>query len=158
MARKAPQQTNILIHMLVWTLGTPLIFVILAGGLFLAINAPRDETFTVSVFAAVAGIFIGFPLGIISFFVVRGARGWGRYFDGRRAEQAAETESEMIEQVENEIADHLLDSGTLSASSDPWNGTNPYGCCQDNYDAEGNLSHGSPDCLHPLILEERRAS
>lgn len=160
MKRKTPQQTNILVHLAVWTLGTPLLFVALSGGLFALIQAPSSETLTVSVIAAFVGLLVGFPLGIISFFVVRGARGWGQYFDGRRAEKAAENEAELIEEVENEIAARLSASGQdfTVPSTDPWDGTNPYGCCQDNYDEEGNLSHGSPDCLHPLILEQRRVS
>lgn len=158
MARKTPQQTNIFIHLAVWGLGTPALFAVLGGGLFTLIGAPSYETFTVAVLAVIVGLFVGIPLGVISFFVVRGARGWGQYFDNRRAEQAAENEAALIDQVENRIADHLMQSGGLPASNDPWNGTNPYGCCQNNYDADGNLTHGSPDCLHPLVLEQRKAS
>lgn len=158
MARKTPQQTNILVHLALWGLGTPILFAAAGGGLFTVLGAPSHETFTVVVLATLAGLFVGFPLGIVSFFVVRGARGWGQYFDGRRAEQAAENEAVLVEQVENDIANHLAGTDALPDSNDPWNGTNPYGCCQHNYDADGNLSHGSPDCLHPLILEQRNAS
>lgn len=157
MERKTPQQTNILVHLVTWTLGTPLLFILLAGGIFSLIQAPSHETLTVSVIAAFIGLIVGFPLGVISFFVVRGARGWGRYFDERRAEKSAEEESVLIERVEDSIVARLSE-GEHDLSDDPWNGTNPYGCCQSNYDEEGNLSHGGADCLHPLILEQRRAS
>ena len=158
MARKTPQQTNILVHLALWGLGTPALFIAAGSGLFTLIGAPSHETLLVTVLAAFAGILIGFPLGIISFFVTRGARGWGQYFDERNAQKTAESEAALINQVEGDLAEHPATSGTLPASDDPWNGTNPYGCCQDNYDADGNLSHGSPDCLHPLILEQRNAS
>lgn len=170
MAHKTPQQTNILIHLAAWTIGTPLLFVAIGGGLFLAIGAPSGETLTVSTLAALLGLFVGFPLGLVSFFVVRGVRGWGEYFDARHAQQAAESEAALVAQVEQNLSDHFSSTGILGdvqngqpsleagQTDDPWNGTNPYGCCQDNYDADGHLSHGSPDCLHPLVLEQRQAS
>lgn len=158
MAHKAPEQTNILIHLAIWTIGTPLLFAATGGGLFAILGAPSGETFTVTFLAVIAGLFIGFPLGIVSFFVVRGLRGWARYFDQRRTEREAEKEAVLIEEVQDRIVARLEQSGEFSISDDPWNGTNPYGCCQDNYDTDGNLSHGSPDCLHPLILEQRKAS
>lgn len=158
MAHKTPQQTNLLVHMAIWGLGTPVLFATVGAGSFLLLGAPRHEAFTVATLAVIVGLIVGFFLGIISFFVTRGARQWSQYFDSRRADKAAESEAALIEQVENNIAERLTNSGSLPASDDPWNGTNPYGCCQDNYDADGNLSHGSPDCLHPLILEQRNAS
>ena len=42
-----------------------------------------------------------------------------------------------------------------SQANDPWGGTNPYGCCQTNYDVNGVLYHGAPDCKHPAILAAR---
>lgn len=158
MTRKTPQQTNILVHLALWPIGTPLLFALAGGGLFALLGAPSHETFTVTVLCILAGIVIGFPLGFISFFVVRGLRGWGQYFDSRRAGKAAENDAALTQQIEHELAEHLSGSDLLPSSDDPWNGTNPYGCCQHNYDAEGNLTHGSPDCLHPLILEQRQGS
>lgn len=159
MARKTPQQTNILVHLAIWGLGTPALFAATGAGLFTLLGAPSHEVFTVAVLATLIGLAIGFPFGIVSFFVTRGARGWGEYFDARRAEKAAENEAALISQVENNIAAHLAGNDTLAnLNDDPWNGTNPYGCCRDNYDADGSLTHGSPDCLHPLILEQRTAN
>ena len=170
MAHKTPQQTNILIHLATWTLGTPLALVAAGAGLFAALGAPSGETLTVATLMAILGVIIGFPLGLVSFFVVRGMRGWREYFAARRADQVAESEAALIAQVEQNLADHFSSTGVLDdvrsgqltaepdKAADPWNGTNPYGCCQDNYDADGNLSHGSPDCLHPLVLEQRQAS
>lgn len=160
MSRKTPQQTNVLIHLAAWTLGTPLLFVAMGGGLFAALGAPSHETLIVSVLATIIGLPLGFFLGIASFFVVRGLRGWSGHFAGRRAEQAAVSEAAHADHIAQNIADHLSETNALDhapENSDPWNGTNPYGCCQDNYDENGDLTHGSPDCLHPLILEQRQA-
>lgn len=158
MARKTPQQTNILVHLAVWGLGTPILFAAMGAGFFLVLGAPNHEALTIAVVTAIVGLVFGFPLGIISFFVTRGARGWGEYFSARRAEKVASEEEALINEVTNDIAAHLEGSDALPATDDPWGGTNPYGCCQNNYDANGNLAHGSADCIHPLILDQRQAS
>lgn len=157
MALKAPHQTNILIHLAGWTLGVPLLFIAMGAGLFTLIGAPSGETFTVAFFAAIIGLPIGFAMGIVSFFVLRGVRGWGEFFAQRRAAKAEEA---LIEQVTENIATRLAETDAVPAvdPSDPWEGTNPYHCCQDNYDEEGRLAHGSNDCLHPFYLEQRNAS
>lgn len=158
MARKTPQQTNILVHLAIWGLGTPILFAAIGAGFFLLLGAPGHEALTIAVVAVIVGLFFGLPFGVISFFVVRGARGWGQYFSARRTEKVATEEQALINDVTNDIAAHLQGSDTPTITDDPWEGTNPYGCCQNNYDAEGNLTHGSPDCLHPLVVEQRRAS
>lgn len=157
MSRKTPQQTNILLHMGLWSITTPLLLATAARGLFLLIGAPTTEQNTVTMIAVVLGLLIGVPLGLISFFVTRGIRGWGQHFDQRRAERAAAEDDALTAQVEDQLTAHLTATGQGISPTDPWNGTNPYGCCQNNYDADGNLTHGSPDCQHPLILEQRQS-
>lgn len=156
MARKAPEQTNVVLHLAGWALGTPALLAAAAAGIFNALGAPSHETLTVATLAGVVGIIIGLPLGIASFLIVRGARGWGQHFEQQRSiTEAATHEAHLVEQVQDELAEHLQRPQVHPDAQDPWNGANPYGCCQDNRDPDGNLSHGSPDCLHPFILEQR---
>lgn len=154
---KTPEQTNILTHLAIWALGTPTLFATVGGGLFAYIGASSGETFSITFFAVLAGLLIGFPLGITSFFVTRGLRGWSQFFKQLHAQKEQKEEAALIKDVQDRIIARLERSEDFSnLSNDPWNGTNPYGCCQDNYDADGSLNHGSPDCLHPLILEQRK--
>lgn len=155
MVPKSPQQTNILLHLAVWALGTPVIFVGLAAGLFALLGAPRNETLLVTILAAGAGLLIGFPLALISFFVTRGARGWRQHFDLYRAQRAAEDEQALIQEVQDNLAEHFAQTNTLPSAGDPWGGLNPYGCCADNYGPDGRLTHGAADCQHPYVLTRR---
>lgn len=156
MARKAPQQTNILIHLLIWTLGTPALFVAMSAGIFAMLKAPSGQTTTVAVLAAIAGLFVGLPLGFISFFVARGSRSWGQFFAERRAQKRylAALQAQAMEAAW--FANQRPADPVHMEVVDPWEGTNPYGCCRGNYDTEGRLVHGGPGCLHPLILEQRQ--
>ena len=154
MQTKPMRSTNILVHLAVWTLGVPLVFALVGGGLFQAIGAQADERNAAIALSVVAGLIVGFPLSFLSFFVLRGLRGWGEFFSMRREQRRDDAIVDFL--VEKGLRGEYDQPRAQPDPDDPWNGNNPYGCCQDNYDVTGTLNHGSPDCKHPLFVAQRQ--
>lgn len=185
MARTTPA-----VHVFGWAVGLPLAFAVIPYLLTRVAGGTMEEANGAAVIGALVAILPGFALGLLSYFVWRGMRGWGEFFAVRNQRKAEDAEIEQA--VEAYIRDEhsaasspppllpfedaasepqteqlpvvsddtevIAPAPLVPVAEDPWEGTNPYGCCMDNYDESGALSHGGPDCRHPQIVQERSAT
>lgn len=112
-----------------------------------AAGAPQTQTLGLAFLLGLTGLGIGWIVGLVLLVLHWGLRGWATLFNRGH-------EQERIDQ-EHAAADAAYMQALDAQTFDPWAGTNPYGCCQTNYDANGVLHHGSTDCLHPAITVAR---
>lgn len=140
-------------HVLGFWIATP---VIAGAGLAIATHlSPGSNSgyeITAGMIGVIFGLATGWLVGLVAFLLHRGFLGWtviyraarDRVREGKRQAAEADTLGFQGYHEDTTVAPELL--------NDPWEGTNPYGCCMDNFDANGVVHHGSVDCQHPAVL------
>lgn len=178
MFKKDYRELSAIKHVVAWWIGTPvmllLIFALPAS--FYESEHP-GSTLTAALWAVMVGVMVGPFLGLVAWLMNRGLH---NIASGLRALREASRQAQYEARVEaaaemqealayRQTADAGYDPGVDDATAltsdmtqpipqggdDPWQGTNPYGCCRYNYDEHGVLHHGSPDCQHPEIVGYR---
>lgn len=134
-------------HILLGTVLTVAAFATIGWGLATAAGAPSTQVFGLTFVLGLTGLGIGWLVGLVMLYFHWGFRGFVTLMN-RGREHARLNE-------ETAAADAAYAQFLASQANDPWGGTNPYGCCQTNYDVNGVLYHGAPDCKHPAILAAR---
>lgn len=158
MFRKDYREVSLVQHLIGWTFGLPIaLFLVLALPAKYFVPEDTGQFNTWVMVAVVAGLLMGPIFGVISWAISTGLHGWAHVVrKGRKAWKQSQYQGRVDEAVERQGDAYLTQQvNEHLQESDPWEGTNPYGCCQHNYDEHGVLHHGSPDCEHPTILAQR---
>lgn len=143
-------------HILFFWPGTPIGLGLLTWFTLRWAGGDSGEVVTGTVVAVLTGIATGWLVGIIAWVLHWGTRGWidvGRSI--RAQHRDADGQQELDAYLARANQPHGTNHPTPGASAspdptDPWNGTNPYGCCRYNVDENGYPTHGGPDCMHPM--------
>lgn len=171
---KTQSELSIIKHVLLGWIATPVVLVLGSILLLSLVGAEQTEINAFALIALLVGLVTGWFGGLVVYFINWGIRGWVKI--GKNVRQNFAQDAEGMEAYAEDAAQadrlalaqqSLAESGHEYAApvphedpapaphEDPWNGTNPYGCCQDNFDENGVLHHGSPDCEHPQVLAGR---
>lgn len=86
---KDPASTSPLLHFFSWSLATPAIIGLTTWNVIGALGGDSVEQARFTVVTVPLAIPLGCFLGVVSFLVVRGARGWSAYFTEKRQQQQA---------------------------------------------------------------------
>lgn len=141
------RRLNVMKHILVGTLMSIAGLASIGFLLGTAAGAPQTQTLGLTFLLGLTGLGIGWIVGLVLLVLHWGLRGWATIFNhGNEQDRIAQ---------ERATADAAYMQALNAQTLDPWAGTNPYGCCQANYDANGVLHHGSADCQHPAITAAR---